>query len=253
MVRYIKLAICLLIVICQFGCPTRGGFFMMTLSSRYRMPIFPWPPPPASAKYHIQNKSLFGNAIHDLRLKDIDSKIESALRKCKYINWSYFLVEPGTYNERGGVLNADFAGFAIASQMEQINADGKPLESESERWDTKKTIYHSDWNLIDYLRALFYGKTGYFRVMVFVVSSNVFVSGASVSYEDIQEFYQSGCNRLPSSIGNERYSDDYSIDLLIYEFEKMDVESSGRQITRLSGEKHLKQSGLADALGIKTQ
>ncbi|TXT28866.1 MAG: hypothetical protein FD131_2809 [Rhodocyclaceae bacterium] len=80
------------------------------------IPQFDWPPPKASAEESIPDKWLrTGPAT---RLADVADKFEKALRLAHYEQRSYYAVP---------------RGFALATQLEQIKADGTPMPG-ADRW-----------------------------------------------------------------------------------------------------------------------
>lgn len=80
-------------------------------------PVFPWPPPQASATEVIPRELLEAEGNPTL-LKEIDRKITEALERNGYYESSYYAI-PG--------------GFALATKMEQIESDGKSMQG-SQRW-----------------------------------------------------------------------------------------------------------------------
>jgi tetratricopeptide (TPR) repeat protein len=200
------------------------------VEERQAVPRFPWPPPKASAEDTISRELLVGNVEHP-RLATVAQAIETAFRQAGYGKKSYYSVP---------------SGFAMASQIEQINEDGSPKES-VDRWSLEVLpIRHFSLGL--YLNALFRARPGYYRVIVFIVTSKAFSqSNTKVSEADARLWISSGLNKLPEEIGNQEYSPAYSCTALIYEFKKTGKHADLIE-QRISGETHLQKSGLLAAL-----
>ena len=151
------------------------------------MPEFPWPPPRASASDVIPRGLLVGNAAYPT-LSSVAQAIESAFEQAGYGQKSYYSV-PG--------------GFAMASQFEQINQDGSPS---IDRWSSRVPPLRK-WSLSSYLNALFTAQPGYYRVIVFIVSSKAFSQDdVKVTSEQGRAWVASGSNKLSEEIGNQEYS-----------------------------------------------
>ena len=93
----------------------------LTLPLERPMPVFPWPPPRASAETRIPDKWLPSKG--EAQLTDVADKLEYALKTAKYPRWSYSSVKEGN-------------GFALVSHMEQIKADGTP-SPDLARWSNE--------------------------------------------------------------------------------------------------------------------
>ena len=154
--------------------------------------------------------------------------------------------------ERNGYFESSYHsvpdGFALATQLEQIEPDGTPVQ-EPERW----TLVNPTriFSLSDYIKALFLGSPGYYRVIVFVVTPHPFQqSDARVTPEQARDWLQVGFNRLPDQIANLTFSSDFACTALIYEFRRP-TENDEPMIayTRvIPGRLHLKRSGIWEAL-----
>jgi len=198
------------------------------------IPQFPWPPPRASAMADISRSFLVSPTVQKSSLAEISARLVTALEQCGYVEKSFYAVPEG---------------FALATQLEQIDADGtsKPAP---DRWSVKVNPLRV-FSLTDYLKALFTANPGRYRVIVFVVTSHPFSqSDASVSQQEAQSWLSSGLNTLPKSIGDLAFTSEYTCTALVYEFEE---PSSGNtpviQVpSELTGRDHLSKSGLWPAL-----
>jgi tetratricopeptide (TPR) repeat protein len=193
------------------------------------LPQFPWPPPKASAEDTIPRELLVGNVEHPL-LATVAQAMESAFRQAGYGKKSYYSVP---------------SGFAMASQIEQINEDGSPKES-TDRWSLEMVpIRH--FSLGSYLNALFRAQPGYYRVIVFVITSKAFSQRGNVTPEESKVWVWSGLNKLPEEIGNQAYSPAYTCTALIYEFKRTGKHADLMEQSGITGEIHLQKAGLLTA------
>jgi hypothetical protein len=197
------------------------------------IPQFDWPPPKASAEESIPDKWLrTGPAT---RLADVADKFEKALRLAHYEQRSYYAVPHG---------------FALATQLEQIKADGTPM-SGADRWKVG-TPSVGNLSLLTFVEALAHAPAGYYRAIVFVVTDAPWVQSTTApSDARIKGWAGSGAQALPASIGALPYGEGYRSQALIYEFRK---GTSGAAQTVLpssvSGETHLDKGGIWEPLSI---
>lgn len=213
--------------------PSSTGKTLPT-SATLDFPQFPWPPPKASSSSRIE---------YDLVVKDITAPLtngavmdnfEAKLKQCGYTEKSYYAVPEG---------------FALVTRLEQIKSDGSPRTG-SDRWLTEFHPF-SDFNLLDYLKALFVAPKGYFRLIVFVFSPTPFYQATeSVSQEDAVQWLGEGFNTLPQPIRTSPYGPGNICTALIYEFEK--TSHDGNPVTiipgRLGSHKHLEKSKILEIL-----
>jgi hypothetical protein len=196
-------------------------------------PQFDWPPPKASAEQSIPDKWLrTGPAT---RLAEVADKFEKALRLAHYEQRSYY-----------GVPH----GFALATQLEQIKADGSPMPG-ADRWRIG-TPSVSNLSLLTFIQALAKAPAGYYRAIVFVVTDAPWVQSTTApSDEKIRGWASGGAHALPASIGALPYGEGYQTRALIYEFRK---GKSGPAKTVLpssvTGEMHLDKGGIWEPLSI---
>jgi hypothetical protein len=197
-------------------------------------PEFPWPPPRASAMVKVPQKYLYppNKQVH---YHYINSILVSALNKCGYGRKSYFAVPNG---------------FALVTQLEQINEDGTS-KSKSERWLVEVQPFR-DFSLIGYLKALFTAKRGYFRVIVFIITDQPFSQKESkVSKAQALNWLSSGYDKLPVDIGGLIYTKNHETTALIYEFMQPGHKKKGivKYPGKFTGEEHLLKSNILFALG----
>jgi hypothetical protein len=171
---------------------------------------------------------LVGNAAHPT-LSNVAQAIESAFEQAGYGKKSYYSV-PG--------------GFAMASQFEQINLDGTPS---IDRWSSRVPPLRK-WSLSSYLNALFTAQPGYYRVIVFIVTSKAFSQDdVKVTSEQGRAWVASGSNKLSEEIGNQEYSPAYSCTALIYEFKQTGKHAELVDPSQIIGKTHLEKAGLMAA------
>jgi hypothetical protein len=194
------------------------------------IPQFPFPPPMASAFDTIPRELLVAGK-DEPKLKDVDAALSSAFAKCGYGEKSFYAVPDG---------------FAMASRLEQINADGS---FGANRWSLDTAPIRS-FSIESYLGALFRARAGHFRVVVFVITNHPFEqTDAKVTSDQAKSWVKKGLNQLPKKIGDRDYSDDYTCTAEIYEFETLGGgEAKFVEPSEITGRTHLEKSGILAAL-----
>jgi tetratricopeptide (TPR) repeat protein len=197
------------------------------------MPKFPWPPPKASASDTVSRQLLLGSREH-LLLGDAAAALDLAFRKAGYGEKSFYGVPDG---------------FAMASRIEQMNQDGTSLEDPADRWSLKVPPIRK-FSFSAYMTALFRARPGYYRVIVFVVTSHLFSqSGAEITSDDAKRWSSSGLNGLPDDIASRDYTSAYRCTALIYEFKRMETQRAEFvDPSEITGQIHLEKAGLLAAL-----
>jgi hypothetical protein len=193
------------------------------------LPELPWPPPKYSAFAQIP-RELLVDAASGKTLQDVAHRLESAFEASGYVERSYYSV-PG--------------GFALVSRLEQMNADGTP-KNLPDRWSVKTPPLRRI-NLGDYLQALFTARSGYYRVIVFVVTDQTFAAGArSPTGDEVTKWVSAGGVRLPASIGQKPYGENFATSALIYEFARgpEDAVFSQKMPSDFPGKTHLEKAKL---------
>jgi len=196
------------------------------------LPRFEWPAPRPSARVEVPRQLLAAGA--SLRLADVAERLEEALRHAGYGDRSYYAVP---------------AGFALVSELEQIDENGSPKAGE-QRWSVKASARPA-FSLADYLRALFTSARGRFRIIVFAVTSEpIRHEPAGADFEVAKDWLLSGNSKLPSSIGILSYTSSHSCTALIYEFERSEAASETvlTSPSAVSGQIHLVRAGIWAAL-----
>lgn len=226
MAFFLSFSIVTLAGCCGFG--LGGGVISPSL------PHFPWPPPQASSKYELSDEFFRAPEKGDVFFRDVDKRLKDALEDAGYTQQSYYAV-PG--------------GFALVVRLEQINSDGTP-KSGDDRWAVEVAPLRH-FSLDSYLKALFTNLSGYFRIIVFVVTPYPFdQSEATITDEEAAQWIYRGINRLPTNVGDEEYTEQHTCTALIYEFEKQ----YGKEIAdvlipgRLASRSHLEKSAIMNGL-----
>lgn len=219
----------------NFGGALTGGALIGGIAGGVApsIPRFSWPPPKASAQQAIPDKWLRTGPVPTLA--SVADKFEKALKLAGYAQRSYYEVPHG---------------FALATQLEHIRADGTPLPGD-DRWKVGPPRV-GNLTLLAFIEALAHAPAGIYRAIVFVVTDAPWVqSPTAPSDELIMAWAGGGAASLPAYIGSLPYGDAYRAHALIYEFRK---GSSGPAETILpsavSGEIHLDRGGLWDPLSI---
>lgn len=193
-------------------------------------PVFPWPPPRASTTDKLPQRFFYS----DVRLGDVEEKLNEALDEGGYYEKSYYPV-PG--------------GFAIVTRLEQIDAAGNP-KPEQARWSLSDDL-GDDFSLMKYLRKLFTADPGHFRVIVLIVTSkSIELSDQEASREETLRWLDAGWkNNLPADLAERPFTDEHGCIALVYEFEVMKA-SAPRLVTpsHLPGRHHLKTTQLWETL-----
>jgi hypothetical protein len=204
-------------------------------SAESSYPLFPWPPPHASATATVSSELLQRQGKRITYLKDIDALLETVLRANGYFERSYYSVPDG---------------FAMVTKLEQINADGTPKDDPAARWSIEIPPLNT-FSLSHYLTALFKSAPGHFRTIVFIVTSQPFAqSDEQVKRSTALRWLHKGLNVLPDSVGSQPYTDGHRVTVLVYEFEKLKgARDAGIAVPgRLDATRHLQSSGILRAL-----
>lgn len=212
--------------------PTPGVYRVETMPPPpVSFPSFPWPPPAASASEAIPNDQLVAaSTLHSLG--DVNARLVKALDRNGYAEKKYYAVPDG---------------FALATRLEQIDADGRP-KPEPDRWSADSPEFRS---LGEYLRALFSANPGYYRVIVFIVTDVPFTEASRrVSETEAAGWLEGGLNQLPPEIAGLLYHSGVVSTALIYEFHKdQGKDPQLNEPSHLGAREHLVHSGIWSALG----
>lgn len=190
---------------------------------------FPWPPPQASSRVVL---SALARDTSLKTLGDVDRKLSGALLPKGYIERSYYSV-PG--------------GFALVTRLEQIYSDGRSMPSPA-RFSAQLL---PPSRFADYLRALFTANPGYYRVIVFIATSQgVNEAATAPSQEQANGWVRNGVDVLPASIADQPVSGGFHCTALIYQFQQSNASSSDKAqlISNVDPVVNLTNAGLWQAL-----
>ncbi|NTW63686.1 MAG: hypothetical protein HGA46_06270 [Chlorobiaceae bacterium] len=197
------------------------------------MPNFEWPPPESSAEKVIPDVFLRKPDKDSVLFRDVDHILSSALDRCGYSDCSYYAV-PG--------------GFAVVTRIEQINSDGTPKPGDS-RWSVKTPPISPFSDFPQYLKVLFKGNPGYYRVIVFIFTPYGFTQGAKgPTREIVESWFSGGFNVLPAEAGEQHYTKAHRCTALIYEFKKTPTQATLIIPGSITGKAHLERSRLWSVL-----
>ena len=189
-------------------------------------PDFPWPPPTPSALQPLPGPL---GQLGFLTLGQMADWITQTLDRRSYFDRSYHAVPNG---------------FALVTRLERINDDGTPFAG-GERWPTDLTA--AGFSLARYLQALFAAPAGRYRVLVFVVTSELVTpSGERPTERYMLGLLSGGADRLPASVRDAPLTPDHTCVALIYEFERRGLQGQPALLVpgHLTGRDHLVAAGL---------
>ncbi|MEO0981441.1 MAG: hypothetical protein AAFX03_02185 [Pseudomonadota bacterium] len=194
---------------------------------------FPWPPPQPSTDVTIPRGLVtLGMAGEAATLTSVADRLDAALLAAGYVEFSYFGV------------GCD--GFALITRLEQIDAQGNPVE-DGERFAPPDQAEPP--SLTGFIQRLFRAPPGYYRQIAFVATARTFEETAPPPEEDeLRDLVDSGAAALPEEMDRAAFTRAHRVIALIYEFEKRDAEEDVMQLTpsRVSGSVHLERAGIYD-------
>ena len=194
---------------------------------------FPWPPPRPSTRRLLPRPMVTGAALQPT-LGGVADRLQAALESAGYVEYGYYPV-PG--------------GFALATRLERIHPDGRAY-TEPARWQWGQAAL-TGFDLGSYMRALFDVEQGYFRVIVFAVTSAPLeTTDEAPQAGQVLAWPMNGAPELPATLRRHSYGDDAYTAALVYEFESRGRghEATFRSQSRLTGAAHLRQARLLPAL-----
>lgn len=200
--------------------------------AKAKLPTFPLPPPKPTTEADIPN-IFFSKAK---TLGDINCILSEAIVKANYKK-SYYSIDP--------------TGFAIVTQLERIEKNGDPV-AEKERSNFNAISSDEKFSLHLFIENLFKARKGFYRCIVFLITAEAYVSnsGKSPSRSETDAWLGKGFNKLPKWITEEKFTTDYTITALVYEFEKSESDATARIVTNSSCDaiNHLQKAGIYDKL-----
>ena len=125
------------------------------------------------------------------------------------------------YNEVGYYRVTN--GFALATRMERIDADGRPFAG-AKRWQLNAPgllSFSHGLSLASLRDALVNADPGSYRMMVFVVTNRPVTSTGTAMKSDVaKELVVEGATDLPEGFTQAPFTNQYRVTALIYEFNR---------------------------------
>jgi hypothetical protein len=199
-----------------------------------KFPEFPWPPPKPSAFAKIP-RSLLVKGESQTKLGDVADRLENAFNLAGYGEKTWYAVPEG---------------FALASRLEQFNADGTP-KNDPDRWSAKIKA-PAIFGLKDAIQAFFTPQEGRYRIIVFIVTNQPFsAADKETSADEARGWVQKGAHNLPQAIREMDYTPEHFCEALIYEFDQSTRDNPAvyKAPSELQGETHLRKARIWSALG----
>lgn len=217
------------VVVLIVSCVSKRNYRVLTTVKKQDVPEFELPPPQPSATYNFPSEFLSKYEVFG----DLEAVLNNSLNQAAYARWSYYYVQNG---------------FAVATQLEKIEEDGSPCV-EAERWEVNSDNLSEiqEFSIRDYITSLFKAEPGYYRCIVFVVTSDYFTySTTPPSKDEALEWIDEGSNRLPKWLASQNLTSDHRLTALIYEFKKLENSESAKILipSKQSGKNHLEKSKL---------
>lgn len=204
--------------------------------SKSSTPILrPWPLPKPSTKMKIP-RALFANCK---TLLDVDATLNNALHTNDYNDLSYYVVQPE---------NRNIIGYALVTRLEQIDENGFPKESPN-RWSANQ-MENKDEGFFEWFKSALFPKSGYFRVIVFLVIDEGFtVSEETMERENAQALLDRGFSDFPREVIDTKFTKEHHVTALIYEYKVLDDNSKANLVNDgMDAKEHLKKAKIWSVL-----
>jgi hypothetical protein len=203
-----------------------------SMSISFKLPEFPWPPPPYSTRLKL-DRALLVAAQPTPTNGSVAARMETALAANGYTQVSYYAVPDG---------------FAMVTQIERIAPDA--ASAAEQRWSTQiEPVSLIPFNLDAYLKALL-GKNGdTFRVIVFTFTPTPFTtSGKAVAPGEATAWVEKGATALPAALAAKPYGNDIVCTALVYEFRITSLGTALQRPSTFDGKQHLRAAGILKTL-----
>src|SRR5581483_3458597 len=173
------------------------------------LPIFPLPPPRYTCYEELDRSLVFTTNVNET-LGNVADRLARAFRAAEYSQFSFYSLT----NNRG---------FALLAQLEQIRTDGSFTKH---RWvlDVEPPDH---FDLAWYIKALFFGRPGYYRVIVFLVTDLPFGQGEVLTETKAKELLRGEEVNIDNNhLADLSFNSNFKYNSLIYEFEKSETSQS---------------------------
>ena len=210
----------------------KGATSVVTMSHSFKLPEFPWPPPPFSTRLKIDRALLVAGQPTPSN-GSVAKRMEQALAANGYTLISYYAVPDG---------------FAMVTQVERIEPNA--ASAAEQRWSTEiDPVSLIPFNLEAYINALL-GKNGdSFRVLVFTFTPTPFITSSRVvPPEEAMAWVEKGATALPATLAAQAYGANTVCTALVYEFRISSLGASLQTPSEFDGARHLRAAGILDAL-----
>jgi hypothetical protein len=194
------------------------------------LPSFPWPPPAPSERLNLTRAQILpASARRDPSLAYVADRIIGALQAAGYSEYSVYAAPHG---------------FAIVARLERVKPDGTPAP------DTLRFLAPNasePFSLAAYVSRLFFAPEGYYRQIVFLVTSEMIrPSGPTPDAAAAEALLQGGADRLPAEYRRIRFTADDQVAALVYEYHKGPNVREVKTLTpgRLDARTNLMRAGL---------
>ena len=201
-------------------------------SYSFRLPEFPWPPPPFSTRLKLDRALLVAGQTTPTN-GSVAARMEQALAANGYTQLSYYAVPDG---------------FTIATRIERIAPNA--ASAAEQRWSTQiPAVSLIPFNLDAYIKALL-GKNGdTFRVIVFTFTPTPFTTSSKVvAPGEAMAWAEKGATALPAALAAQAYGSDTICTALVYEFRISSLGAALQRPSAFDGRKHLRAAGILKAL-----
>ena len=205
------------------------------MARSFKLPEFPWPPPPYSTRLKIARDLLVTGQPQPSN-GSVAARMEQALAASGYTRISYYAVPDG---------------FAMVTQIERIDPRAAPAAEQ--RWSTQiDPVSLIPFNLNAYINALL-GKNGdSFRVLVFTFTPTPFTTSDKVAPpEAAMAWVEKGATALPAALAAQAYGVDTLCNALVYEFRISSLGASLQNPSEFDGARHLRAAGILNTLEQK--
>lgn len=198
----------------------------------FKLPEFPWPPPPYSTRLKLDRALLVAGQPAPTN-GSVAQRMEQALSANGYTQVSYYAVPEG---------------FAMVTQIERIESNA--ASAAVQRWSTQiDPVSLIPFNLDAYLKALL-GKNGdSFRVIVFAFTPTPFTtSGQPAPPGEAMAWVEKGATALPVALAAKPYGGDTVCTALVYEFRISSLGAALQRPSAFDGAQHLRAAGILSTL-----
>ena len=160
--------------------------------------------------------------IKSPQLRHVSKALDATLSAAGYSERAYYAVRSGGRS----------VGFALVTRLERIETDGKPFPPD-ERF--LPATSQDRFSLVSFLKSLFVAPVGYYRLLAFVVATeSIKTDDRRLDQQGAEALLRKGDRRLRGCLAETPFTDDYSIDVLVYEFRHAPEEAADENVAQLA-------------------